>query len=326
MNRVNGMPNYHFRLSLVTPLYNEEQVCGEFFQRVVPILSSLTADYEIVCVNDGSQDNTLSVLREAHAGNPRIKVVDLTRNFGKELALTAGLDHATGDAVVPIDVDLQDPPELIPKMVRLWQDGYDVVLAVRSDRSADSPLKRITADAFYRLMGQISDIRLPRNAGDFRLMDRRVVEALRRLPERTRFMKGLFAWLGFRQTTVRYKRPERAAGNTKWRLWGLWNLGLEGLFSFTTMPLRVWTYLGLFVATLAAIYLAIIVTRTLIFGVDVPGYASLLSVILLFSGLNMIGLGIIGEYLGRIFIEVKGRPLYLVRETIGFELGRDAVQ
>ena len=241
-----------FRLSLVTPLYNEEQVCEEFLQRVVPIVRSVTSDYEIICVNDGSNDHTLLLLREAHEANPRIKVIDLTRNFGKELALTAGLDHTTGDAVIPIDVDLQDPPELIPEMVRLWLRGYDVVLAVRSDRSADSAIKRMTADAFYRLMGRISEIALPPNAGDFRLMDRRVVEALRSLPERTRFMKGLFAWLGFRQTSVEYRRPERAAGETKWRFWRLWNLGLEGLFSFTTMPLRMWTYLGLFVATVAA--------------------------------------------------------------------------
>ena len=309
----------NFSLSVVTPLYNEEQVLKKFLDRLVPILESLTRDYEVVCVNDGSQDGTLSLLRDAHAVNKHIKVIDLTRNFGKELALTAGLDHATGDAIVPIDVDLQDPPELITEMVALWQQGYDVVLAVRSDRSADSRLKRLTAEAFYRLMGRVSDIRLPPNAGDFRLMDRRVVLALRRLPERTRFMKGLFAWLGFRHTAVHYKRPERIGGETKWPVWRLWNLGLEGLFSFTTMPLRMWTYLGLVVAAFAALYLIFIVTRTVIFGVDVPGYASLLSVILLFSGLNMIGLGIIGEYLGRVFIEVKGRPLYLVREMIGFE-------
>jgi len=307
-----------FILSVVTPLYNEEEVCRTFFRRVLPIVRSLTPHYEIICVNDGSRDNTLSRLREANAQDPFIKIIDLSRNFGKELALTAGLDYAAGDAVIPIDVDLQDPPELMPEMVQLWQQGYDVVLAVRTDRSSDSPFKRITAEAFYRLMGRVGDINLPPNAGDFRLMDRRVLDAVRRLPERTRFMKGLFAWIGFRQTSVGYKRQEREEGQTKWRLWRLWNLGLEGIFSFTTMPLRIWTYLGTCVAVCAGLYLAFIVTRTLIFGIDVPGYASLLSVLLLFSGLNMVGLGIIGEYLGRVFIEVKGRPLYLVRETIGF--------
>ncbi|MCI0723591.1 MAG: glycosyltransferase family 2 protein [Acidobacteria bacterium] len=307
-----------FRLSVVTPMYNEEAVCDIFFRRLIPIVEPLTDDYEIVCINDGSTDRTLELLRRANAVNPRIKAIDLSRNFGKELALTAGLNHASGDAVIPFDADLQDPPELIPEMVALWKQGYDVVLAVRSDRSSDSSMKRMTASLFYGLMDRLGDVSLPANAGDFRLMDQQVVQALRRLPERTRFMKGLFAWLGFRQTSVSYRRPQRVAGETKWKAWPLWNLALEGVFSFSTLPLRMWTYAGILVAGAAATYLTVTVAKTIILGIDVPGYASLLSVILFFSGLNMIGLGIIGEYLGRVFLEVKQRPLYLVRETVGF--------
>ncbi len=304
-------------------MYNEEAVLEVFFQQVEPILNAVTQDWEIVCVNDGSSDRTLALLREQHAREKRICIVDLSRNFGKEVALSAGIDHASGNAVIPIDCDLQDPPELIPRMVDLWLEGYDMVLGVRSNRDSDTCTKRITASLFYRLMGRIGDVELPSNAGDFRLMDRRVVEALKRLPERTRFMKGLFAWLGFRQTSISYARPERAAGVSKWKYWRLWNFALEGVFSFSTLPLRIWSYIGVLVAAGAALYLLFIVGLVLITGVDVPGYASLLVVVLFFSGLNMLGLGILGEYLGRVFMEVKQRPLYLVRETVGIapELG-----
>jgi polyisoprenyl-phosphate glycosyltransferase len=299
-------------------MYNEEAVCMEFFAAVLPVAEAITPDYECICVNDGSSDATIVRLKQAHANNPRIKVIDLSRNFGKEAALSAGLDHTTGDAIVPIDADLQDPPELIKEMVQFWQQGYEIVLGVREDRSSDSPLKRITANAFYRIMKKVGDVPLPANAGDFRLMDRRVVDAIRRLPERTRFMKGLFAWVGFRIAQVPYKRPLRAAGETKWKYWQLWNFALEGIFSFTTMPLKIWTYLGVTIAAISSLYLAFVLLKTAILGIDVPGYASLLSVILFFSGVNMVGLGIIGEYLGRIFLEVKNRPLYIVREYLGF--------
>ena len=300
-------------------MFNEEEVCELFFRRIEPILEAVTPDYEIICVNDGSDDRTLEILTAANERNQRIKVIDLSRNFGKELALTAGLDYATGAAVIPIDVDLQDPPELIPEMVSLWQQGYEMVLGVREDRSADSRAKRMTANFFYKIMGRIGEISLPANTGDFRLMDRCVVEALKRLPERTRFMKGLFAWIGFRQAAVYYKRPQRAAAQTKWRYWRLWNFALEGIFSFTTLPLRIWTYLGFCLALLAAAYITFVIVRTLIFGIVTPGYASLLSVVLFFSGLNMVGLGVLGEYLGRVFMETKRRPLYLVRETLGVD-------
>lgn len=306
-----------FRLSIVTPMYNEAEVLDRFFARVRPIAAAQTDDYEIVCVDDGSRDTTRALLARFHAEDQRIKIIGLTRNFGKEAALAAGLDNATGDAVVPIDADLQDPPELIPELVARWRDGYDMVLAVREDRSTDTAVKRMTAGMFYRVVHRLSETPIPANVGDYRLMDRRVVEALRQLPERTRFAKGLFGWLGFRQATVRYTRPERAAGASKWRYWRLWNYALDGIFSFSTLPLRVWTYLGVAIALGAGAYIAVTIVRTLLFGVDVPGYASLLVVVLFFSGLNMIGLGMLGEYIGRVFVEVKQRPLYLVDTRVG---------
>lgn len=306
-------------LSIVVPLYNEEQSIRVFFDQIEPILEEVSSQYEIICVNDGSLDETLSELRKEHARNHRIKIVSLSRNFGKEAALTAGLEYATGRAVIPMDVDLQDPPSLIPEMWQKWQQGFDVVLAVRSDRSSDSAIKRLTANWFYSLMRRVGDGRLPENAGDFRLMDRKVVEALKKLPERTRFMKGMFAWLGFLETSVYYVRAERARGSGKWNYWKLWNFALEGILSFTTLPLRIWTYLGLTVSIMASIYIVIIFFRTIAYGADVPGYPSIMVTILFFSGVLMVGLGIIGEYLGRIFIEVKGRPIYLVRDAIGFD-------
>jgi glycosyltransferase involved in cell wall biosynthesis len=305
-------------LSLVVPFYNEEDGCAAFFARIVPILEGLTPEYEIVCVNDGSSDRTCQLLVAEHLRNRRVKLLNLSRNFGKEQALTAGLDHAAGQAVIPLDADLQDPPDVIPELVAKWREGFDVVLAIRADRSSDSLMKRTSARLFYRVLGRLSECPIPADVGDFRLLDRRVVEALKLLPERTRFMKGLFAWLGFRQAEVYYVRAARAAGSSKWRYWRLWNLALEGLFSFSTLPLRIWTYVGLLVALLALVFTAFIVARTLIAGVDVPGYASIVALLSLFSGVNMIGLGILGEYLGRVFTEVKRRPHYLVRDRLGF--------
>jgi glycosyltransferase involved in cell wall biosynthesis len=300
-------------------MYNEEASAQIFFDAIIPIVEGVTADYEIVCVNDGSQDGTYKILCQANTANPRIKVVDLSRNFGKELAMTAGIDYSSGAAVIPIDADLQDPPDLIVDMVAKWREGHDMVLAVRADRSSDTKLKRVSARLFYKLLRRFSETPIPENVGDFRLMDRRVVEALSQFPERTRFMKGIFASLGFKQTTISYTRPARAAGTTSWRLLPLWNFALDGIVSFTTLPLKIWSYIGFACALFAIGYLIILVGRTLIFGVDVPGYASLLSVMLFFNGLIMIGMGILGEYLARVFIEVKRRPLYLVRETLGLE-------
>jgi len=313
------MADHPHSLSVVVPMYNEGESLGVFFARIRAILKEITEDFEILCVNDGSTDDTLEHLRDFAQADPRIKVLSLTRNFGKEAALTAGLDYASGDAVIPMDADLQDPPELIPRMVEKWHEGFDMVIAVRQERGSDGLMKRTSASGFYWLASRLSDTPIPANAGDFRLLDRRVVLALRKLPERTRFMKGLFGWLGFKQAKVYYARPERAAGHTKWRFWGLWNLALDGLFSFSTLPLRMWTYLGALLALVSLSYGAYIVIRTVLFGVDIPGYASLATMILFFSGINMVGLGIIGEYLGRVFLETKGRPLYLIRESIGLD-------
>ena len=317
----NQVINNHkdFQLSLVVPMYNEEATIVFFLHRLVPILEGITSKYEIICVNDGSSDQTLPLLMIENTQNPKIKIVNLSRNFGKEAALSAGIDYANGNAVIPLDADFQDPPELIPNLVAKWREGYDVVVAIRGDRRSDTLPKRFTANLFYRIIGHLSDVPIPANAGDFRLMDRQVVEALKHLPERTRFMKGLFAWLGFRQTTITYARAPRAAGSSKWRSWQLWNFALEGIFSFTTLPLRIWTYIGLSTAITALAYMVFILGRTLLFGVDVPGYASIVVMILFFSGMHMIGLGIVGEYLGRVFIEVKQRPLFLVRNTVGFD-------
>jgi glycosyltransferase involved in cell wall biosynthesis len=313
-----------FLLSLVVPMHNEEASIGEFMACVRPALEQVGCDYEIVCVNDGSTDCTLERLRSARAGDRHIRIVDLARNFGKDLAMTAGIDHAEGDAIIPLDADLQDPPELIPELVAKWREGNDMVIAVRRDRQGDSLAKRLSATLFYRAIGRMSDVPIPANAGDYRIMDRRVVDALKSMPERNRFMKGIFAWVGFKQASIVFDRPARVAGSSKWSFWKLWNFALDGIFSFSTLPLRIWTYFGAILAVFALGYAILIAVRTLVTGVDVPGYASLAVILLFFSGLNMVGLGIIGEYLGRVFIEVKHRPLYLVRETIGFDLAETA--
>ena len=291
----------------------------DFFSTIQPILEKVMPNYEIICVNDGSKDQTLSLLQSFRQKNSRIKLIDLSRNFGKELALTAGLYNAIGDAVIPMDVDLQDPPELIPIMLEKWREGYDVVLAVRHQRTTDKLFKRVTAAGFYRIFRLVTDTDIPLDAGDFRLMDRRVIDALKLMPERNRFMKGLFAWLGFRQTRIYFSRPNRVAGNTKWSIWKLWNFALDGIFSFSIMPLRIWTYCGVLIFVFSLSYLCFIVSQAFFFGNPVPGYPSLLSIILFFNGLIMIGLGILGEYVGRIFIESKQRPLYLIRSVEGLE-------
>jgi len=305
-------------LSIIVPMYNEDAALDAFFERVQLALLAVTPAYEIICVNDGSQDGTLARLVEHAARDSRIRIVNLSRNFGKEVALTAGIDHAAGQAVIPIDADLQDPPELIGEMVAKWRAGARVVLARREDRSSDTWLKRATAEAAYWLFSRLTRPAIPRNVGDFRLMDRTVVEALKQLPERTRFMKGLFAWVGFEPAYVSYRRAERSQGETKWNYWKLWNFALDGITSFSSLPLRVWSYIGTLTSLAALAYMAWIVAKTLLFGVDTPGYASLMSVVLFTNGIVMIGLGVIGEYLSRVFIEVKGRPLYLVAETYGF--------
>ena len=301
-------------ISVLCPCFNEEEVMPVFFERIFAVIDSTPEEFEIVCVNDGSRDKTLEVLKEYALRDERIKVIDLSRNFGKEAALTAALDYSHGDAVIPIDADLQDPPELIAEMIQKWHEGYEVVLARRADRSSDSWPKRTSAKLFYRLHNLISSPGIPENVGDFRLMDRIVVNALGTLRESHRFMKGLFAWAGFKSFTIEYTREPRAAGSAKFNGRRLWKLALEGITSFSTFPLTVWLYFGSVISFIAFMYMLYIFTRTIIYGIDVPGYASIVCMILFFGGLQLIGIGIIGEYLGRTYIESKRRPVYLVRE------------
>ncbi|MCP1117866.1 glycosyltransferase family 2 protein [Robbsia andropogonis] len=301
-------------LSLVVPFYNEGEVIDAFFAAVVPQLEALTEfDFEILCVNDGSRDTTLQQLVTHAMANGKIVVIDLTRNFGKESALSAGLDEARGDIIVPFDADLQDPPAVIPKLIEKWREGYDVVVAKRADRSSDSMMKRKTAAMFYRLHNHLSDVPIPENVGDFRLISRAVADALKQLPETRRFMKGLFAWVGYPTATVEYAREARVAGDSKFSGWRLWNFALEGFTSFSTLPLRVWTYLGVIFAFFAFFYAFFLILRTLVFGVAVPGYASILTVVLMLGGMQLIGIGVLGEYVGRIYFETKRRPIYLVK-------------
>lgn len=309
-------------LSVVVPMFNEEEVLDLFFQRIEATLAQLGVSYEIVCVNDGSRDTTLEKLMGHRTRNPAVKIVDLSRNFGKEQALTAGLDASSGRAVIPMDVDLQDPPELIARFLEKWREGYDVVYGVRGNRDSDGFTKRTSAGLFYRFFNVLSDLQIPENTGDFRLMDRRVVEALKLLPERNRFMKGLFAWVGFRHTGIEYVRENRAAGTTKWNYWRLWNFALDGITSFSTLPLRIWSYMGVLISLASFIYAAFLIGRVLTHGVDVPGYASLMVVMLFLGGIQLITLGVIGEYVGRLYRESKGRPLYLVSRTYGLDSQR----
>ncbi|MFZ4791975.1 MAG: glycosyltransferase family 2 protein [Candidatus Competibacteraceae bacterium] len=301
-------------ISLISPFYNEQESIKQFFSEVIPTLESTNEKFEIICVNDGSEDNTLNTLLEFQEQDKRIRIIDLSRNFGKEAALSAAIDIAQGDAVIPIDADLQDPPDIIPQLIQKWHQGYEVVLAKRSDRSSDSWLKRSTATFFYRFYKNIAETSIPENVGDFRLMSRQAVDAIKQLPEKRRFMKGLFAWVGFKTTTVEYVRKPRISGKSKFNGWQLWNFALEGITSFSTAPLRIWTYLGFLISIFSFMYGIFIITRTLFSGIDVPGYASLLTVVLFIGGIQLVGLGIIGEYIGRIYYETKCRPVYIVRK------------
>jgi len=299
------------KISLVVPVFNEEDAIPIFYQAVRKELPEY--EVEIVFINDGSKDGTESIINALAVSDPLVKPLSFTRNFGKEPALFAGLEHATGDAVIPIDVDLQDPIEVIPQLIAKWQEGADVVLAKRADRSTDGHLKRKTAEWFYRLHNKISSPKIEENVGDFRLMSRETVEHIRLLPERNLFMKGILSWVGGRVEVVEYTRAERVAGTTKFNGWKLWNLALEGITSFSTFPLRMWTYIGLAVAGAAFLYGAWMIFDTLAFGNPVRGYPSLLVSILFLGGVQLIGIGVLGEYIGRIYIETKRRPKYILK-------------
>jgi glycosyltransferase involved in cell wall biosynthesis len=305
-------------ISIIAPFYNEGEGVDHFYQAISCILDQLPAyEFEVICIDDGSKDDTLVKLISVAEKDSRFRVIELSRNFGKEAALTAGVDAATGDAVIPIDADLQDPPELIPQMIKAWSEGAEVVLARRVDRSSDSFLKRKTAEVFYRFHNRLSSVQIPENVGDFRLMDRIAVDALKQLPEQHRFMKGLFAWVGFKTVTIDYARNPRTAGTTKFSGWKLWNFALEGITSFSATPLKFWSYIGGLGALFTLGYAIFIISRTLIRGVDIPGYASLLVAVLFFGSLQLISVGILGEYIGRIYVETKHRPLYLIRKRYG---------
>lgn len=306
-------------ISILVPMYNEEQVIDLFFDRIGNAIRGSDCHFEFVCVNDGSRDRTQEILLSRAAQDARIVVVNLTRNFGKEAALTAALDFASGDAVIPIDADLQDPPELIPQFIAKWREGYDVVYGVRRERWTDTLGKRTTAGAFYGLFNRLSDVKIPADAGDYRLMDRSVVEHLKRLPERNRFMKGLFAWVGGRSVAIEFARQTRAAGSTKWNYWRLWNFAIEGITSFSTAPLKIWSYIGLGVAVSGCLFAAYLVMLVVARGVDVPGYASIMVAVLVLGGLQLLSLGLIGEYIGRVYMETKQRPAYLVSGVTGLE-------
>lgn len=306
------------KISLISPFFNEESGVQAFFERVCLVYSEISHlyDLEIIAINDGSKDKTLDELVRIKKIYPFLIILDLSRNFGKEAALSAGLDYATGDLVVPIDSDLQHPPELIIEMITKWESGFEVVLAKRVDRSTDHALQKFSANSFYKLHNYISDIDIPADVGDYRLMDRKVVDALKALPENRRFMKGLFAWVGFRTTVVEYKVEPRLRGVTSFNTWKLWNFALEGITSFSSAPLRVWTYLGGAISLMSFLYAIYLVVKTVVFGIDTPGYASIMITILFVSGVQLIGIGVLGEYIGRVFSESKRRPVYIVREIL----------
>jgi len=310
-------------LSLVVPVYNEADNVRPLLERLDGVLAEVGVSHEYIFVDDGSADDTVQRLVKLRESRPELRIIGFSRNFGKESALLAGLEAAAGQAVIPIDADLQDPPELIADFLREWRAGYDVVLAHRSSRQEDPLFQRLTSEYYYRVFNLLAEEPIPENVGDFRLMDRRVVDAVLRLGEGSRFAKGLFSWVGFKHKVVEFERPSRNQGSSKWRPWRLWNFALDGLFSFSSLPLKIWSYVGATISLLSFIYASFLLVRTMIFGVDVPGYASIMVVILFLGGIQLISLGLIGEYIARIFIEVKKRPHFVVRQRHGFDVHPD---
>jgi polyisoprenyl-phosphate glycosyltransferase len=306
-------------LSIILPFHNEADGVQELLKRLAPVLSRLQLSYEIMCIDDGSTDATYAALVHARELDHRLKLIRMARNFGKEAALTCGLHAAAGRVAITMDSDLQHPPEVVPDLIRLWQQGVDLVYAVRRNRDTDSPVRRLLSRAFYFVFRTISDIQMPEGAGDFCLLDRKVIDAINALPERNRFMKGLVAWVGFRQATVPFDVAPRRGGHTHWNFFRLLRFAFDGLSSFSTLPLRIWTWGGAAVSLFALAYGLYLTLRTMIYGIDVPGYASMMVGILFLGGLQLLSLGMIGEYLARVFTEVKARPIYLVAERIGFD-------
>lgn len=306
-------------ISVIVSMYNEEEVIDAFFNEVNKVLSELkNYSYEIICINDGSRDNTLNMLKSYAQKDKHIKVISFSRNFGKEKAMYAGLSECSGRCAMPMDADLQDPTELIHKFIKKWEEGFQNIYGVRTDRSSEGFFKRFTAGMFYKLSCRMADVPLPANAGDYRLIDRKIIDNIKQIKDRRLFMKYIFNWPGYKSCGVEYTRKPRAAGTTKWNYWKLWNFALDGITASTTLPLRLWTYAGGLIASVSFVYTAYIVLRTFIYGRDVPGYASLLVAVLFFGGLQLMALGVIGEYLGRVLEEVRERPLYIINEKINF--------
>jgi glycosyltransferase involved in cell wall biosynthesis len=306
-------------LSIILPFHNEAVGVPQLFQRLYPVLGSLDLSYEILCVDDGSTDATFDALDHAHHFDKRIHIVRLARNFGKEAALTCGLHLARGRAAITMDSDLQHPPETIPELIKKWQDGAQMVYAIRQNRDTDSPLRKLFSQAFYAVFRHIADIEMPEGAGDFRLLDRKVIDAVNTLPERNRFMKGLVTWVGFKSDSVPFQVEQRAGGSSHWNFFRLIRFAFDGLSAFSTFPLRIWTWGGAAVSVMAFAYGLYLTLRTILFGIDVPGYASMMVGILLLGGIQLLSLGVIGEYLARVFTEVKARPLYFIADKVGFD-------
>ncbi len=306
-------------ISIIAPMYNEEAAIDIFFAEMRKFLAECPYQYEIVCVNDGSKDNTLDILKKYAEEDNRIKIVSFSRNFGKERALYAGLKYSSGDAVIPIDVDLQNPPMTIKTFLAKWEEGYDIVYGVRENRKNEGRLRRFLSKKFYEFYNLISEQKAPYNAADFRLMDRKVVNAVLRIREKHLFMKGIFNWVGYKSCPVLYNHADRAAGNSKFNFWKLWNLALDGITGSSTLPLRVWTYLGGGIAFVSFVIALFFLIKTILWGDPVQGFPTLVILLLFFGGIQLIALGIMGEYIGRIMIEVKNRPLYIVDELINID-------
>jgi glycosyltransferase involved in cell wall biosynthesis len=306
-------------LSIILPFHNEETTVRALFQHLFPVLSKLEQSYEILCIDDGSSDNTYKFLCHERERDLRIKPVRFARNFGKEAALTCGLRLAQGQIAITMDSDLQHPPEVIPQLVEAWKGGAKMVYAIRRNRGTDSPLRVFLSRLFYMIFRHIADIKLPEGAGDFRLLDRIVVDAVNAMPERNRFMKGLMTWVGFDYALVPFDVAPRTGGHTNWSLPRLITFAFDGLSSFSTLPLRIWTWFGSVISLFALAYGIYLTVRTLVFGIDVPGFASLMVGILFLGGVQLLSLGMLGEYLARVFVEVKGRPIYLIAERVGFD-------
>ena len=300
-------------VSIVVPFHDEQENVLPLHSRLQSVLDGAGLSWELICVNDGSADATLPTLIQLAEADPRVRVFDLSRNFGKEAALTAGLDQARGSVAIPLDADLQDPPELIPALISKWRQGFDVVNAVREAREGEGWLKETSAHWFYRVMNRLSAIAIPSDTGDFRLLSRAALEALRQMPERRRFLKGMFVWVGFPTASVSYRRAGRHAGRSNWTYWRLWNFALEGITSFSQVPLRIASYIGLGVALMSLLYALLLIIRTLLFGNGVSGYPSIMVAILFLGGVQLVALGVIGEYIGRIYEETKQRPVYIIR-------------